>query len=410
MIWVENHFLKSGGIMKKFISFIFTILIVAFLIGVPGKFRTLKEQEAQRNEETEQAVKHVRELNLDPDSRFYYNSLDDSHKEVYQTILDGVRQHKEKITIQISDAEEANEIYQKMMMDYPEYFWCDGTARTTAYSDSYGSSEGYSEIEPGYCYSKEESEKRDRKIQAIASDIISKMDDNDSDYEKVKFIYEYIINTTDYDSDAEDNQNIYSVLVGKKSVCAGYAKTVQYLLNRIGMFCTYVVGTVGDGESHAWNIVECDGKYYNVDVTWGDPVFAQKMEDIEENNITYDYLCCSDEELNVTHHADSKFQYPECTSDDLNYYRQNGIYYKEYNKEEAYEAMKRSIDRKEPETVFKYAGETAYKAACKNLLEKKFVAEGARYLCKKYSLSQVNYYYQNDDKLHKITIFWKYSE
>ena len=58
-----------------------------------------------------------------------------------------------------------------------------------------------------------------------------------------KYIYEYLVNNVQYVEEAPDNQNIYSALVGKATVCAGYAKANQYLLNRMGIYCTYVIGT-----------------------------------------------------------------------------------------------------------------------------------------------------------------------
>ena len=53
----------------------------------------------------------------------------------------------------------------------------------------------------------------------------------------------------DYDDAAEDNQNICSVFIGKKSVCAGYSKAMQYLMEKQGLFCTYVTGEVTESFS-----------------------------------------------------------------------------------------------------------------------------------------------------------------
>ena len=71
--------------------------------------------------------------------------------------------------------------------------------------------------------------------------------------------------------------SIYSVLQNGESVCAGYAKTMQYLAGKAGIFVTYVTGTAtdpdtGETQDHAWNLVKCDGKYSYVDTTWADPV------------------------------------------------------------------------------------------------------------------------------------------
>ena len=55
-------------------------------------------------------------------------------------------------------------------------------------------------------------------------------------------------------------------------MCAGYAASVKYLLDKIGIPCIYVQGTsLETNIGHAWNIVEIEGEYYYVDATYGDP-------------------------------------------------------------------------------------------------------------------------------------------
>ena len=85
--------------------------------------------------------------------------------------------------------------------------------------------------------------------------------------------------------------------------------------------------------AHAWNIVNCGGNYYQMDVTFADPVFysGESSGTIPGNVINYDYLCCTDEEIMTDHVADSEVAYPACSMDDLNYYRMNGMYYDSFD-------------------------------------------------------------------------------
>ena len=96
------------------------------------------------------------------------------------------------------------------------------------------------------------------------------------------------------------NQSAYSALVEGKSVCAGYARAYQYLMQRLGIPCYYCTGFAG--EDHAWNIVGLDDGYYNVDVTWDDTPGGE-----------YDYFNKTDEDYADTHvRRDLSVNLPKC--------------------------------------------------------------------------------------------------
>ena len=177
---------------------------------------------------------------------------------------------------------------------------------------------------------------------------------------------------------------------------------------KLDVFCTYVTGTALDPEtgkqvSHAWNIVSCDGEYYHVDTTWGDPIYMQE----QKNNIVYDYLCTNDEELFRTHTIDSQIEFPACSSLNCNYYVLNGMYYSEYDSGQILQAMKISIDRQAEDVTFKFANETLYQGAKEEIIND-IVKQAAEYLGRKYELSTVNYSWQEDDMLNKLTFMWEY--
>ncbi len=80
-------------------------------------------------------------------------------------------------------------------------------------------------------------------------------------------IHDYLIVNCVYDESLELNTG-YDLLVKGSTVCAGYASLYQDLLLRAGIPCVQV-----DSEpmEHVWNLVQLDGQWYHVDVTWDDP-------------------------------------------------------------------------------------------------------------------------------------------
>ena len=129
-----------------------------------------------------------------------------------------------------------------------------------------------------------------------------------SEYEKVKAIHDYIINTTRYDVDglesgdfAETSFSAVGVFVYGKAVCQGYAYAFEILCDLVGIECEYVTG-FGNGENHGWNQVKVDGVWYNIDLTWDDPIF--KYNGMITPMLRYDYFLISDSQMYQDHYAD----------------------------------------------------------------------------------------------------------
>lgn len=102
-------------------------------------------------------------------------------------------------------------------------------------------------------------------------------DENTTDYEKVKTIYAYVYDNVSYYTphrrkpDYHLATTAYSALFKHSAVCQGYCVLMYRLLRECGVSTRIIAGTgyLDDWEEyHSWNIVEIDGKYYNLDVTW----------------------------------------------------------------------------------------------------------------------------------------------
>ena len=130
---------------------------------------------------------------------------------------------------------------------------------------------------------------------------------NWSDLQKIIYIYDSLKRKVFYDPKFESKQSdeIRSLrgLISKKTVCAGYAVIFKEILDRQGIKCHYVSGLcpLGDGSygGHAWNIIELDGKYYPIDLTWdntryrsGDfrthSFFGQDIETFNKKHLPHD--------------------------------------------------------------------------------------------------------------------------
>ena len=333
---------------------------------------------------------------------FYYQQLDEAEQTVYRELLQGVQGMEECILLHAGRDDHPEKVYEYLMYDRPELFWCDGSSRMTVYED-------YTEFYPGYTCTGEIREKRQTEIDAAAAECIGKASAAASEYDRIRCVYEYIVNTVDYDENAPDNQNIYSALVGKRSVCAGYSRAAQYLLGELGIECIYVVGTVREQEAHAWNIVSCGGKYYQMDVTFGDPVFLAEEggQQLPGNIINYDYLCCTDAEILADHQPGSEVTYPVCESDDLNYYKMNGMYYDSFDAQILLGDMNSSILAGEEMFVCKFSGQEVYTQARKVMVDDLF-SKAAQNLASAYGLASVKYTYVEDERHCKITVFWNY--
>lgn len=305
---------------------------------------------------------------------------------------------EETILLHAGENDEAGKIYEYLMYDRSELFWCDGSSKMTVYKD-------YTEFHPSYICTPDQRESRREQIENAAQEALAGAQGCGTEYEKIKYIFKYLVDTVDYDQNALDNQNIYSSLVGKKSVCAGYSRAAQYLLKQMGIECIYVVGTVKEQGAHAWNIVKCNDKYYQMDVTFGDPIFQENEtgETLPHDLVNYEYLCCTDEEIFTDHQQDDFVPYPVCDSNDLEYYRINGLYYETFDENEIYEKMKAGIEQEM--FAIRFSENAVYEVAKEKIIDN-LIPQAAEFLVDFRQLEEVKYTYAVDDRKRIIMIFW----
>ena len=217
----------------------------------------------------------------------YYAVLSSKEKEVYSLLYEGLSKGSKKIDCQKANAneEQLTKAIDAVLNDHAELFWIDNQYEFTYDSDG-GIIEDVTFDFFDFASTSDKLDDAKAAFEKAADDILAGIGSQQSAVEYERAIHDYICKNTAYDESAPYNQSAYSVIVLHRSVCAGYSRAFQYLMNRAGLTCYYVPGTTtdssiaGEDGAHAWNIIYLDGEYYNVDVLWDDSASETLEEDV----------------------------------------------------------------------------------------------------------------------------------
>ena len=258
--------------------------------------------------------------------------------------------------------------------DNPELFWLSSTIYQL--TDSRG---GYTAVQMRSIYPPETIQSMQKEINTVVNAFFAEVPANLTPYEREKYVHDYIAAICEYDKEAaaitdpnarvrEANQ-IYGTLVKHKAVCEGYARTMELLLNGLGVDCVSVTGigygSDGEEELHMWNAVDVENNWYFVDPTWDDQLYDSRRYqffNLNEQMLNQDHSCSpalsdlSEEEIN----GDETFSsvamnifLPECTALDYEYYIYECPHLKNYDGEDVKDAVYRAaLNREEFISVY----------------------------------------------------------
>lgn len=299
--------------------------------------------------------------------KYTFSQLTEENQHLYAEILYALKGRKEDFTLTTTKTEDIAEVFQCVLNDHPELFFAEGYMFT-----QFTKGDEIVEIKFSGTYTMEPEQIAGMRIliDNYVDTFLAGMPLGMSEYEKVKYVYEYLISHTEYDLNANYNQTICSVFIDGRSVCQGYAKAMQYLLDIIGMNSTLVIGTVNNGEGHAWNLVRVEGNYYYVDATWGDASYQTEGEDTigQKPGINYDFLCVTTEQLMRTHQIDNVVPMPVCVNTECNYYIRENCYVSEYDPEILQGIFDRAFESQKKQVVFRCATRELYENVKEELI------------------------------------------
>lgn len=234
--------------------------------------------------------------------RYYYNQLDDNAKIIYDGIEENIKnmrtgtykinfEKKFNDLLHESDGEQKLNIafqsaWNAFTYDYVDVFYIDVTklvltTQTTSIGNfsthevylSNGSNESY--LAEGFTYELLNTEIK--RIENLRNQVVERLEGY-STHDKIKHVHNWLIDNLSYDTTYQ-NKNIYDIygaLTYASAVCEGYARAYKYMLDALGITSVLVSGTAtnseGLTETHAWNDIKIDDKWYAIDLTWDDPI------------------------------------------------------------------------------------------------------------------------------------------
>lgn len=265
--------------------------------------------------------------------KYYYNQLDNNSKKIYDSIERNIENLKTgKYTINLpsdlsslisdeNDFSALNKCFQSawdaIIMDRVELFYIDiskvelniktvTSENSTKYYLTIGAKENSNYLEDGF-ENEEDVKDASTKLNNIRNGIIAQL--TGDTYNKILQVHDCIVDNIEYRTEisGHNSYNIYGALVNKSAVCEGYAESFKYIMDALNIPCILVVGEAtnsnGTTESHEWNYVQIDGKWYAVDTTWDDPILVNGYL---TNNIKYKYFLVGSNVIDTNHFPNGK--------------------------------------------------------------------------------------------------------
>ncbi len=273
------------------------------IISGRNGYQEIQDKEEQIDEETARQLRNLLGegstgdgLKFDSVYYPYYAMLNAKEQHLYRQIYANANAGKgEFAPVESVSPEQLKNVFSAVYNDHPELFWMD-----TAYACKYTTAGTCVEIDLQFNRTMQNLDSAKAAFDKNAGYILEEARKLPNDYEKEKYVHDALIDKIFYNASAEMNQSAYSAMVNGETVCAGYARAFQYLLQQLGIPCYYCTGYAE--ERHAWNIVELDDGYYHVDVTWDD-----------EANGSYDFFNKTDADYADSHlRQDMSVNLPAC--------------------------------------------------------------------------------------------------
>ncbi|MDE6149444.1 MAG: hypothetical protein K2F81_05040 [Ruminococcus sp.] len=254
---------------------------------------------------------------------YYTSSISEKELKVFNEICTGIMEYQTEINIDsgVISSDEIGDFLTFLTSACSQIHQLSGNYGL--YTDENGFVTG---LEMNYSRSKKTGENELASLNEKIAQICEKASSL-SDYDKIKYFHDYIVQNCQYDANGENIYSAYGCLIDGKAVCEGYSKAFAMLCEKSGIPCINIMGEASDEknevQSHMWNMVNLSECWYHIDVTWDDPknLFG-------DDYIRYDYFNVNDDMIKSDHKSitNKYMDYPTAYEINENFFIKQGLY------------------------------------------------------------------------------------
>lgn len=381
--------------------------------------------------------------------RHSYQLLDEGQKKLYDELYTNVREvypdtdkdedlYKTRQVIidrHLLSTADIRVVAKALYDDNPDIFWLSSTIYQLTDEDG-----GYTAVQMRSIYSPEEIDRMQKELITAVNSFYADIPANLSEYEREKYVHDYICDHCEYDEEAAETHTssnrieeayiVYGTLTLHKAVCEGYARTMQLLLNGLGVDCVGITGLGfdddGSEELHMWDAVKISDNWYYVDPTWDDQSNEMRRYQYfnlnstmlsEDHRNSRELSTLSENEIN----GDETFSsvamnifVPECNSLEYNYYVFECPHLTDYDGDAVRDGLYRAaLDQAETYTFYIDPEQLDYDEAIELLFSDypqyffEYTAEVNGWLSE-YEIDDSNLSYYNNEKRSAVTVRLNY--
>lgn len=217
---------------------------------------------------------------------YYYIALKPKERAVFLRLADGILEHCSEIVTPNLSHEEVCNVLLYLKMDIPELFSYKGCTYQQGRNNLTFHMEYHFDADTHFMLLRE--------MEYAAEEILENMPQGLDEWGIERYVYEYLATNCTYDGfDTVYAHSPLGPLIQKRAVCEGISKAAKYLLDRAGVHSAVIFGggDLNGGVNHAWNMVQLDGNWYHIDITY----------DLSQGQPRFRYFNLSDEAMRQDH-------------------------------------------------------------------------------------------------------------